>query len=121
MAHILCLANSHWLIDLIWRTLAHKFDLANTRPYILSGEISPIYENMDNGQLSGIVFLDIRKAFDSIDHNILLHKLEDQFGVSDIELRWFESYLNKREQVCIVNNLMSSSKRIVSGVPQGSI
>ena len=81
----------------------------------------PLYENMDNGQLSGIVFLDIRKAFDSIDHNILLHKLKDQFGISDIELRWFESYLNNREQVCIVNNLMSSSKRIVSGVPQGSI
>ena len=66
-------------------------------------------------------FLDIRKAFDSIDHNILLHKLKDQFGISDIELRWFESYLNNREQVCIVNNSMSSSKRIVSGVPQGSI
>ncbi len=80
-----------------------------------------LYENMDNGQLSGIVFLDIRKAFDSIDHNILLHKLKDQFGVSDIELKWFESYLNNREQVCIVNNSMSSSKRIVSGVPQGSI
>ncbi|CAB4018586.1 Hypothetical predicted protein [Paramuricea clavata] len=38
---------------------------------------------MDNGQLSGIVFLDIRKAFDSIDHNILLHKLKDQFETGD--------------------------------------
>ena len=80
-----------------------------------------LYENMDNGQLSSIVFLDIRKAFNSIHHNILLHKLKDQFGISDIELRWSESYINNWEQVCIVNNLMSSSKRIVSGVPRGSI
>jgi retron-type reverse transcriptase len=41
---------------------------------------------MDNGQLDGVVFLDIRKAFDSINHNILLHKLKDQFGITNIEL-----------------------------------
>ena len=99
----------------------HGFRPKHSTLTALTRVCDTLYENMDNGQLSGIVFLDIRKAFDSIDHNILLHKLKDQFGISDIELRWFESYLNNREQVCIVNNSMSSSKRIVSGVPQGSI
>jgi hypothetical protein len=71
--------------------------------------------------MDGAVFLDIRKAFDSINHNILLHKLKDQFRITNIELGWFESYLTNREHVCIVNGTTSSSKRIVCGVPQGSI
>ena len=76
---------------------------------------------MDNGQLSGVVFLDIRKAFDSIDHTILLQKMHDQFGIKNVELDWFKSYLTNREQACIVNGAMSSPKTIVCGVPQGSI
>ncbi|CAB3997648.1 Hypothetical predicted protein [Paramuricea clavata] len=80
-----------------------------------------LYENMDNGQLSGVVFLDIRKAFDSIDHTILLQKMNDQFGIKNVELDWFKSYLTNREQACIVNGAMSSPKTIVCGVPQGSI
>jgi hypothetical protein len=50
------------------------------------------YENMDNGDLNGVVFIDIQKAFDSINH-ILLHKMKEQFGISNIELKLFESYL----------------------------
>ena len=77
------------------------------------------YENMDNGELNGAVFVDIRKAFNSINHRILLHKMKEQFGISNIELKLFESYLSDGEQVTFVNGVMSSS--IVCGVPQGSI
>ena len=79
------------------------------------------YENMDNGELNGVVFIDIRKAFDSINHNILLRKMKEQFGISNIELKLFESYLSDREQMSFVNGVMSAPKRIVCGVPQGSI
>ena len=79
------------------------------------------YENLDNGKLTGVVFLDIRKAFDSVNHNILLHKMKTQFGFSNIELDWFQSYLTNREQVCHINGKCSSSKKIITGVPQGSI
>jgi hypothetical protein len=61
------------------------------------------YQNMDNGELTGVVFLDIRKAFYSIGHKILLHKMKTQFGLTNIELGWFESYLTNREQVCNIN------------------
>ena len=61
------------------------------------------YENMDYGKLNGVVFIDIRKAFDSINHNILLRKMKEQFGISNIELKLFESYLTDREQVSFVN------------------
>ncbi len=78
-------------------------------------------ENMDNGMLNGVVFLDIRKAFDSIDHSILLKKMNEQFGIDGTELKWFESYLTKRQQVCSVNGHTSSPRQITCGVPQGSI
>ena len=77
--------------------------------------------DMDKGEINGVVFLDIRKAFDSINHKILLRKLKNQFGIHDIELKWFESYLTNREQVCLVNGHTSLPKKIRCGVPQGSI
>ena len=77
--------------------------------------------DMDKGKINGVVFLDIRKAFDSINHKILLRKLKNQFGIHDIELKWFESYLTNREQVCLVNGHTSLPKKIRCGVPQGSI
>ena len=78
-------------------------------------------ENMDNGKLNGVVFLDIKKAFDSINHGILLNKMKKRFGISSIELKWFESYLSDREQQCSINEQLSSKKTITCGVPQGSI
>ena len=77
------------------------------------------HASMDCGDVSAVVFLDIRKAFDSINHNILLSNMEEQFGVSNVE--WFASYISNREQACFVNGTMSTSKKIVCGVPQGSI
>ena len=78
-------------------------------------------ENMDNGKLNGVVFLDIKKAFDSINHGILLNKMKKRFGISSIELKWFESYLSNKEQQCSINEQLSSKKTIICGVPQGSI
>ena len=78
-------------------------------------------ENMDNGKLNGVVFIDIKKAFDSINHRILLNKMNEQFGIFGVELKWFESYLTNREQQCNVNGELSSNKIITCGVPQGSI
>ena len=49
------------------------------------------FNNMDNGELTGVVFLDIQKAFDSIDHNILLDKLKF-YGISQMEFKWFQSF-----------------------------
>ena len=78
-------------------------------------------ENLDNCKLNGIVSIDIKKAFDSINHSILRNKMNEQFGIRGIELRWFQSYLSKRRQVCIVNGHASLFKEIICGVPQGSI
>ena len=64
-------------------------------------------ENMDNGKLNGVVFLDIKKAFDSINHHILLNKMNEQFGIFGKELKWFQSYLTNREQHLLMENYLA--------------
>ena len=75
--------------------------------------------NIDNGLLNGVVFLDLKKAFDTIDHSIILRKLQF-YGIEQESLRWFQSYLDDRKQVCCVNGHMSNSRSVSCGVPQGS-
>ena len=69
--------------------------------------------------MSSTVLLDIKKAFDTIDHKILLTKM-DHYGIRDEELGFFNSYLTDRQQCCSVNNFKSSFKNVKLGVPQGS-
>ncbi|CAB4033111.1 Hypothetical predicted protein [Paramuricea clavata] len=76
--------------------------------------------NIDKGLLNGVIFIDLKKAFDTIDHEILIRKLKC-YGVDDNALSWFNSYLNNRKQKCYVNGNLSGSRSISHGVPQGSI
>ena len=76
--------------------------------------------NIDQGLVNAVGFLDLKKAFDTVDHSILLSKLEN-YGIIGAAKDWFSSYLNDRKQVCIVNGCKSSETPIRSGVPQGTI
>ena len=64
-------------------------------------------------------FIDLRKAFDTVDHSLLCGKLE-RYGVQNDELRWFVSYLASRKQFCRVNGTDSQVSAVNIGVPQGS-
>jgi uncharacterized protein YggT (Ycf19 family) len=66
------------------------------------------------------IFCDLRKAFDTVDHEILLAKLK-KIGVRDVELGWFRNYLSNRKQFVFVNGKCSPLLTILLGVPQGSI
>ena len=76
--------------------------------------------NTDKGKINSVICLDIRKAFDTVNHEILLQKLSS-YGIKGDTLKVFESYLNDRTQCCSVSGHISSLETIQSGVPQGSI
>lgn len=75
---------------------------------------------MDEGLLTGAVFIDLRKAFNSVDHDLLIKKLES-YGFKNSELNWFKSYLSDRKQVVSVGKEISDYCLIMSRAPQGSI
>lgn len=77
-------------------------------------------ENMENGLLNGIVFIDLRKAFDLVDIDILLAKLR-VYNFDDNSLCWFESYLKGRQQCVQFKGKTSNTLPVTHGVPQGSI
>ena len=79
-----------------------------------------IQTQLDDGKYSAGVFVDLKKAFDTIDHNILLKKL-DYYGVRGIANEWFASYLKNRKQFVSISGHISSTQVIQADVSQGSI
>ena len=65
------------------------------------------------------IFLDLSKAFDTINHRILIKKLE-HYGIRGITMKWFENCVTGRKQVVKFNQVNSEQMEITSGVPQGS-
>ena len=76
---------------------------------------------MDNREITRLISVDIRRAFDSINHKILLSKIHEQFGFRNLVLKWFRSFLTKQSQTCKVDGYASSAKTIICGVTQGFI
>ena len=76
--------------------------------------------NIDNGLVMDEIFLDFSKAFDKVPHQRLLFKLK-QYGICGRLLNWIESFLSHRKQAVKVNNVMSGTRNVSSGVPQGSV
>ena len=75
---------------------------------------------IDNDKMIGTVLADFKKAFDLVDHQILLNKLEI-YGIKDEALLWFNTYLTNRKQQVKINNSKSDFKHISYGAPQESI
>ena len=75
---------------------------------------------MEKQEKSSCIFLEFAKTFDTVDHYILIRKLE-HYGVRGIELDWFKPYLSNRKQAVKIGLNQSSFQTVVSGVPQGSV
>ena len=70
--------------------------------------------------MQGFQYMDLSKAFDTLDHDTLLKKW-NYYGISDTALEWFRSYLSHRSQYVELNGVSSARKTITTGFPQGSI
>ena len=86
----------------------------------ISELMGEIMKGFNNNFFKLAIFTDLRKAFDTVDHNILLGKLQF-YGVDGIALTWFESYLNRRQQAVEIQNTKSQMELIDCSVPQGGV
>ena len=88
-------------------------------------QLIPFADNLANclnkGSRMDVVYFDFAKAFDSVNHDIILRKLKENFGINGFLLKFLVEYLSNRNQRVIIGNTFSDSLPVVSGVPQGSI
>ena len=101
-------------------TLQFGFRASHSINHALVSLTEAIKNSLDNRKFGCGIFIDLQKAFDTVNHNILLMKLE-HYGIRGTALDWFKSYLSDRKQYVSVNGSNSSHLNITCGVPQGSV
>src|ERR1700743_2686279 len=131
-------SNLSFLSKLLERTISHQLP-----SYLESGNMLPQYQSAyrinhstetavirvhsdliaesDRGKISLIALLDLSAAFDTVDYDIMFHRLSSDFGVSGVALDWIKSYLTGRKQSVRCDDTVSSASSLICGVPQGSV
>ena len=92
----------------------------NTQLIMLFSITEKIREALDNNNFACGIFIDLQKAFDTVNHDILLQKL-NHYGIRGVANAWFKSYLSNRTQFVSINGFVSNTNNIHVGVPQGSV
>ena len=98
----------------------YGFRKNHSTTYLMFDLMDEIYQSKSKSYKPGIIFLDIKKAFDTVNHDILIQKLS-YYGIGGTVLKWFKNFLVNRHQCTKINGKISSFLEILSGVPQGSI
>ena len=88
--------------------------------YALISLTEDIRKNLNKGNIGCGIFVDLKKAFDTVEHDILLAKLE-HYDIRDMTNNWFKSYLFNRKQFVSINGHVSNQTSVKYGVPQGSV
>ena len=83
--------------------------------------LADILQAIDAGDFTLLILLDLSAAFDSVDHPTLLERLRISYGINDIVLLWFTSYLLDRQQHVCMSNTRSKPSTVLFDVPQGSV
>ena len=107
-------------IDEILHPLQFGFRSKHSTLHTLISMTETIKKTIDNGNFGCGIFIDLKKAFGTVNHSILLKKL-DHHGVRGVPLQWFDSYLSDRKQYVSVNGSTSDELTITHGVPQGLV
>ena len=111
---------NHFIKNNILYSKQTGFQKEHSTEYAIIQLIDQINNNFENNDFTIGVFMDLSRAFDIVDHRILLKKLI-HYGVNGNNIRWFESYLPIRKQFLSFNNKNTNFASITCGVPQGSI
>ena len=112
---------SHLQSNNLCNPLQSAYRTGHSTETVLLRVVNDILAALDDDRISVLLLLDLSAAFDTIDHQILLSRLESDFGITSTALMWFQSYLSQRTQFVSVNGSSSSSVPLRYGVPQGSV
>ena len=116
--------NKHLLLHLNGYNFLHPNQSGFRKKHSCQTALTSLVEhwltNIDNHEFNGVIFVDFKKAFDVIDHDLLLRKLFF-YGMSDNALQLFQCYLTSRQQCVIAGTKTSSLSTLKFGVPQGSV
>ena len=119
------IAHAQILDHLALNNLTEKFQSAyksgHSTETALVRVVNDMLNAIDNGNLSLLTMLDLSAAFDTIDHSILLERLQTSFGIDGTPLKWIKSYLSDRQQKVKIDTDYSKEVPIMYGVPQGSV
>ena len=96
------------------------FQLSFSTEHAILLLVNQLYQSFDEKKFTLGIFIDLSKAFDTVDHKILTKKLE-LYGIKGSKLGWFESYLSNRKQFITYGDKQTNIETITCGVPQGSI
>ena len=80
-----------------------------------------ILSSLDAGKCTVLVSLDLSAAFDTINHNVLMNRLQYMYGITGTAFKWFQSYIEQRNNPVCVGDSLSQRRPVTSGVPQGSV
>uniref|UniRef100_A0A8C6W0R4 Reverse transcriptase domain-containing protein n=1 Tax=Nothobranchius furzeri TaxID=105023 RepID=A0A8C6W0R4_NOTFU len=105
----------------IYDSFQSGFRRAHSTETALLGVSNDLLTHSDAGDCSVLVLLDLTKAFDTVDHLLLLERLRDWVGLSATALQWLSSYLSERSFSVAVTKFRSSTPSLTHGVPQGSV
>jgi hypothetical protein len=83
--------------------------------------LSDILKAVDSRDVAGLILLDLSAALDTVDHDILLHRLNTSYGINGTAIQWFRSYLTGQSQYVRRVSVKSSIVQLVCRVPQGSV
>ena len=97
----------------------HGFMPAKSTVTQLLSTLTQVNLNIDTGLRTDLIYFDLAKAFDSVPHNLLIHKLKI-FGFNGPLLTWMSNYLSHRKQRVTINGEHSNWSEVISDVPQGA-
>ena len=112
--------NGHMVINSLYPELQSSYRQHHSTETALLKLMNDVLLNMNSQQVTLMVLLDLSSAFDTVNHDILLERLDKDIGMRGVTLDWFRSYLSNRCQQVCANGSLSKQYHLNCGVPQGS-
>ena len=113
--------NAHLCNESLTDTFQSAYKRNHSTEIALLCVVNEIRTALDRRQGTVIAMIDLSAAFDTIDHSILLARLQQRYGIDGVALRWMRSYLSERTQSVVIDRVSSNEATLIYGVPQGSV